>query len=47
MSRPIVAITRPADRSKAACKIVYELGCQSVLAPTLHLKPENSESLKN
>lgn len=47
MSRPIVAITRPADRSKAACKIVEELGCQYVLAPTLDLKPVNSESLKN
>lgn len=47
MSRPIVAITRPADRSKAACKIVEELGGQYVLAPTLDLKPVNSESLKS
>ena len=47
MSRPIVAITRPADRSKAASKIVEELGGQYVLAPTLDLKPVNSESLKN
>lgn len=47
MSRPIVAITRPADRSKAACKIVEELGGQYVLTPTLDLKPVNSESLKN
>lgn len=47
MSRPIVAITRPADRSKAACKIVEELGGQYVLSPTLDLKPVNSESLKN
>ena len=47
MSRPIVAITRPADRSKAACKIVEELGGQYILAPTLDLKPVNSESLKN
>lgn len=47
MSRPIVAITRPADRSKAACKIVEELGGQYVLAPTLDLKQVNSESLKN
>ena len=38
MSRPIVAITRPADRSKAACKIVEELGGQYILAPTLDLK---------
>ncbi len=47
MSRPIVAITRPADRSKAACKIVEELGGQYILAPTLDLNPVNSESLKN
>ena len=47
MSSPIVAITRPADRSKAACKIVEELGGQYILAPTLDLKPVNSESLKN
>ena len=47
MSRPSVAITRPADRSKAACKIVEELGGQYILAPTLDLKPVNSESLKN
>ncbi len=46
MSRPIVAITRPADRSKAACKIVEELGGQYVLAPTLDLKPVNSEIFK-
>ena len=47
MSRPIVAITRPKDRSKAACKIVEELGGQYVLAPTLDLKPVNTASLKN
>ena len=47
MSRPIVAITRPKDRSKAACRIVEELGGQYVLAPTLDLKPVNTASLKN
>ena len=47
MSRPIVAITRPKDRSKAACKIVEELGGQYFLAPTLDLKPVNTPSLKN
>lgn len=47
MSKPIVAITRPKDRSKAACKIVEELGGQYVLAPTLDLKPVNTPSLKN
>ncbi len=47
MSRPIVAITRPKDRSRAACRIVEELGGQYVLAPTLDLKPVNTPSLKN
>lgn len=47
MSRPIVAITRPADRSKAACEIVENLGGEYVLAPTLDLKPVNTPSLKN
>ena len=47
MSRPIVAITRPKDRSRAACRIVEELGGQYVLAPTLDLKPVNTASLKN
>ena len=42
MSRPIVAITWRADRSKEACKIVEELGGQYVLSPTLDLKPVNS-----
>lgn len=47
MSRPIVAITRPADRSKVACEIVENLGGEYVLAPTLDLKPVNTPSLKN
>lgn len=47
MSRPIVAITRPKDRSRVACRIVEELGGQYVLAPTLDLKPVNTPSLKN
>ena len=47
MSRPIVAITRPKDRSRVACRIVEELGGQYVLAPTLDLKPVNTASLKN
>lgn len=48
MSRPIVAITRPADRSKAACKDCWRVRmAQYILAPTLDLKPVNSESLKN
>ncbi|WP_299524017.1 uroporphyrinogen-III synthase [uncultured Methanobrevibacter sp.] len=47
MSRPVVAITRPVDRSKAACEIVENLGGEYVLAPTLDLKPVNTPSLKN
>lgn len=46
MSKPIVAITRPKDRAKKACEIVEKLGGSAVLAPTLDLKPVNSDSLK-
>ena len=46
MSRPVVAITRPKDRAKKACEIVEKLGGKAVLAPTLDLKPVNSQSLK-
>ncbi|MBQ6100004.1 MAG: uroporphyrinogen-III synthase [Methanobrevibacter sp.] len=46
MSKPVVAITRPKDRAKKACDIVEELGGEAVLAPTLDLKPINSQSLK-
>ena len=44
--KPIVAITRPADRAKKACEIVENLGGSAVLAPTLDLKPVNTDSLK-
>ena len=47
MKKPIVAITRPADRAKKACEIVEKLGGSAVLAPTLDLKPVNTDSLKN
>jgi len=47
MKRPIVAITRPADRAKKACEIVEKLGGSAVLAPTLDLKPVNTDSLKH
>lgn len=47
MSKPIVAITRPRDRAAKACKIVEELGGEAVLAPTLDLKPVNTQSLKD
>ena len=45
MKKPVVAITRPADRAKKACEIVEKLGGSAVLAPTLDLKPVNSDSL--
>lgn len=47
MSKPVVAITRPKDRAKKACEIVENLGGEAILAPTLDLKPVNTESLKN
>ena len=47
MSKPVVAITRPRDRAKKACEIVERLGGVPVLAPTLDLKPVNTQSLKN
>ena len=47
MKKPVVAITRPADRAKKACEIVEKLGGSAVLAPTLDLKPVNSDSLKD
>ena len=46
MSKPVVAITRPKDRAGKACEIVEKLGGEAVLAPTLDLKPVNTESLK-
>ena len=46
MSKPVVAITRPLDRAQKACEIVEELGGEAFLAPTLDLKPVNTESLK-
>lgn len=46
MSKPVVAITRPKDRAQKACQIVENLGGEAILAPTLDLKPVNSESLK-
>ena len=47
MSKPVVAITRPKDRAKKACEIVEKLGGEAILAPTLDLKPVNTQSLKN
>lgn len=47
MSKPVVAITRPKDRAKKACEIVESLGGEAILAPTLDLKPVNTQSLKD
>ena len=47
MSKPVVAITRPKDRAQKACEIVEKLGGEAILAPTLDLKPINSQSLKD
>ena len=47
MSKPVVAITRPKDRAKKACEIVEKFGGEAILAPTLDLKPVNTQSLKN
>ena len=46
MLKPVVAITRPADRADKACKIVEDLGGTAILAPTLDLQPVNTDSLK-
>ncbi|WP_406534325.1 uroporphyrinogen-III synthase [Methanobrevibacter sp.] len=46
MSKPVIAITRPKDRAKKACDIVEKLGGEAVLAPTLDLKPVNTQSLR-
>ena len=47
MSKPVVAITRPKDRARKACEIVEKLGGEAFMAPTLDLKPVNSDSLRN
>ena len=47
MSKPVVAITRPKDRAAKACEIVEKLGGETILAPTLDLKPVNTQSLKD
>ena len=47
MSKPVIAITRPKDRAGKACEIVEKLGGKAILAPTLDLKPVNTQSLKD
>lgn len=46
MTKPIIAITRPYERAKIACKLVKEYGGEPFLAPTLSLEPVNSSSLE-
>lgn len=43
--KPIIALTRPEDRSKAAIEIVESLGGDYFLAPTLELSITKSDSL--
>ena len=42
-----IAITRPEERSKAAKEFIENYGGEAVIAPTLELKLENTDSLKN
>lgn len=42
-----IAITRPEERSKAAMEFIENYGGEAVIAPTLELKLENTDSLKN
>ncbi|MCC7554227.1 MAG: uroporphyrinogen-III synthase [Methanobacteriaceae archaeon] len=46
MRKPIIAVTRPYERSKIAKDIVEELGGEALLVPTLELRHFNSSSLK-
>ena len=41
-----IAITRPKERSKAAKEFIENYGAEAVLVPTLELKLENTDSLK-
>lgn len=47
MKKPVIAITRPKSRAKAACDLVEEFGGTAYLASTLSLEPVNTDSLKN
>lgn len=42
-----IAITRPQERSKAAKEFIENYGSEAIIVPTLELKLENTESLKN
>ena len=41
-----IAITRPEERSKAAKEFIENYGAEAVIVPTLELKLENTDSLK-
>ncbi|MBO6105003.1 MAG: uroporphyrinogen-III synthase, partial [Methanobrevibacter sp.] len=41
-----IAITRPKERSKAAKEFIENYGGEAVIVPTLELKLENTDSLK-
>ena len=42
-----IAITRPQERSKAVKEFIENYGSEAIIVPTLELKLENTESLKN
>ena len=46
MSKPVIAVTRPFNRSEIAKKIIEDLGGQALITPTLELRHINSDSLK-
>ena len=41
-----IAITRPKERSKAAKEFIENYGAEAIIVPTLELKLENTDSLK-
>lgn len=41
-----IAITRPEERSKAAKEFIENYGAEAIIVPTLELKLENTDSLK-
>ena len=42
-----IAVTRPEERSKAAKEFIENYGAEAVIVPTLELKLENTDSLKD
>lgn len=45
--KPVIAITRPFNRSHEAVEIIESYGAEAFIAPTLELKITNTSSLKN